>query len=97
MEENKLVWAPRPADFDGDGLLDIFKTNFADDTHTMYKNQGGNNFEDDTIGSGLAVNTKYLGWGTAFLDFDNGRMERPDRCQRSRLSGSGHRPHRRKV
>jgi hypothetical protein len=59
------------ADFDGDGLLDIFKTNFADDTHTMYKNQGRNSFEDDTIGSGLAVNTKYLGWGTAFLDFDN--------------------------
>ena len=59
------------ADFDGDGLLDIFKTNFADDTHTMYRNQGSNNFEDDTIGSGLAVNTKYLGWGTAFLDFDN--------------------------
>jgi hypothetical protein len=59
------------ADFDGDGLLDIFKTNFADDTHTMYKNRGGNSFEDDTIGSGLAVNTKYLGWGTSFLDFDN--------------------------
>ncbi len=59
------------ADFDGDGLLDIFKTNFADDTHTLYKNSGGNNFEDDTIGSGLAVNTKYLGWGTAFIDFDN--------------------------
>jgi enediyne biosynthesis protein E4 len=58
-------------DFDGDGLLDIFKTNFADDTHTLYRNQGGNNFEDDTIASGLAVNTKYLGWGTAFLDFDN--------------------------
>lgn len=58
-------------DFDGDGRLDIFKTNFADDTHTMYENGGGNNFEDDTIGSGLAVNTKYLGWGTAFLDFDN--------------------------
>ena len=59
------------ADFDGDGLLDIFKTNFADDTHTLYKNAGGNNFEDDTIGSGLAVNTKYLGWGTAFIDIDN--------------------------
>jgi len=58
-------------DFDGDGLLDIFKTNFADDTHTLYKNTGENNFEDDTIGSGLAVNTKYLGWGTAFIDFDN--------------------------
>ena len=58
-------------DFDGDGLLDVFKTNFADDTHTMYKNVGGNNFEDDTIASGLAVNTKFLGWGTAFIDFDN--------------------------
>ena len=59
------------ADFNGDGLLDIFKTNFADDTHTMYKNMGRNNFSDDTIGSGLAVNTRFLGWGTAFLDFDN--------------------------
>jgi enediyne biosynthesis protein E4 len=58
-------------DFDGDGLLDIFKTNFADDTHTMYRNIGTNNFEDNTIAAGLAVNTKYLGWGTSFLDFDN--------------------------
>jgi len=58
-------------DFNADGLLDIFKTNFADDTHTFYKNLGGNNFEDDTIGAGLAVNSKYLGWGTAFIDIDN--------------------------
>lgn len=58
-------------DFDRNGLLDIFKTNFADDTHTLYRNLGGNNFDDATIPSGLAVNTKYLGWGTAFLDIDN--------------------------
>ena len=58
-------------DFNHDGLLDIFKTNFADDTHTLYRNMGGNNFEDATIDSGLAVNAKYLGWGTAFLDIDN--------------------------
>jgi enediyne biosynthesis protein E4 len=58
-------------DFDRDGLLDIFKTNFADDTHTLYRNLGANNFDDATIASGLAVNTKYLGWGTAFLDIDN--------------------------
>lgn len=58
-------------DFDGDGLLDIFKTNFADDTHTFYRNAGHNNFEDETIASGLAVNTKYLGWGASFFDFDN--------------------------
>ena len=59
------------ADFDGDGRLDIFKTNFADDTHTLYRNLGRNNFDDATIPSGLAVNTKYLGWGTTFLDIDN--------------------------
>ena len=59
------------ADFDGDGRLDIFKTNFADDTHTLYRNTGRNNFDDATIAAGLAVNTKFLGWGTAFLDFDN--------------------------
>ena len=58
-------------DFNHRGLLDIFKTNFADDTHTLYRNHGNNDFEDDTIDSGLAVNTRYLGWGTAFLDFDN--------------------------
>ena len=58
-------------DYDHDGKLDIFKTNFADDTHTLYRNQGDNNFADATIDSGLAVNTRYLGWGTAFLDFDN--------------------------
>src|SRR6266403_1311474 len=59
------------ADIHGDGLLDIFKTNFADDTHTFYRNQGDNRFEDATVVSGLAVNTKYLGWGTAFVDIDN--------------------------
>lgn len=59
------------ADFDGRGFFDIFKTNFADDTHTMYKNLDGTNFEDVTIGSGLAVNTKFLGWGTSFFDLDN--------------------------
>ena len=59
------------ADFGGRGFFDIFKTNFADDTHTMYKNLDGTNFEDVTIGSGLAVNTKFLGWGTSFFDFDN--------------------------
>lgn len=59
------------ADFSHDGRFDIFKTNFADDTPTFYRNQGDNNFVDATIDAGLAVNTKYLGWGTAALDIDN--------------------------
>jgi enediyne biosynthesis protein E4 len=59
------------ADFTHHGRFDIFKTNFADDTHTYYRNDGGNSFTDATIDTGLAVNTRYLGWGTATIDFDN--------------------------
>ena len=59
------------ADFTHDGRLDIFKTNFADDTPTYYLNLGKNNFSDETIASGLAVSAKYVEWGTYALDFDN--------------------------
>jgi hypothetical protein len=59
------------ADFFHDGKFDIFKTNFADDTHTFYRNRAANDFEDATIETGLAVNTRYLGWGTAAIDVDN--------------------------
>jgi hypothetical protein len=59
------------ADFSHDGRFDIFKTNFTDDTPTFYRNQGDNDFADATIQAGLAVNTRYLGWGTAAVDIDN--------------------------
>jgi hypothetical protein len=59
------------ADFSHDGRFDIFKTNFADDTPTFYRNQGDDSFTDATIEAGLAVNTRYLGWGTAAVDVDN--------------------------
>lgn len=59
------------ADYDGRGLLDIFKTNFADDTPTLYLNEGKDYFNDVTTLSGLGSVNKYLGWGTAFLDIDN--------------------------
>jgi enediyne biosynthesis protein E4 len=58
-------------DFNGDGKLDIFKTNFSDDTSTLYKNNGNGTFDDVTFAAGLGLNTKYLGWGTTFLDLDN--------------------------
>jgi enediyne biosynthesis protein E4 len=59
------------ADFNGDGHLDIFKTNFSDDTSTLYKNNGDGTFTDATSAAGLGLYTQYLGWGTMFLDFDN--------------------------
>jgi enediyne biosynthesis protein E4 len=59
------------ADYDGDGKLDIFKTNFSDDTSTLYRNNGNGTFDDVTYAAGLGLYTRYLGWGTMFLDFDN--------------------------
>jgi enediyne biosynthesis protein E4 len=59
------------ADYDGDGRLDIFKTNFSDDTATLYRNNGDGTFDDVTYAAGLGLYTQYLGWGTMFFDFDN--------------------------
>jgi hypothetical protein len=59
------------ADFDGDGRLDIFKTNFSDDTSTLYRNNGDGSFSDATFPAGLGLHTQYLGWGAMFFDFDN--------------------------
>jgi hypothetical protein len=59
------------ADYNGDGRLDIFKTNFSDDTATLYRNNGDGTFDDVTYPAGLGQNTQYLGWGTMFFDFDN--------------------------
>ncbi|HEX6803059.1 MAG TPA: CRTAC1 family protein [Terriglobales bacterium] len=58
-------------DYDLDGNLDIFKTNFADDTNVLYRNDGKGNFDDVTIRAGLGVETRYVGWGTGIVDLDN--------------------------
>src|SRR5207247_3221387 len=58
-------------DYDLDGNLDIFKTNFADDTNVLYRNDGKGNFDDMTIRSGLGVETRYIGWGAGIVDLDN--------------------------
>ena len=58
-------------DYDRDGRLDIFKTNFAGDTSTLYHNAGKGVFDDVTFPSGLGLNTRWLGWGCGFVDVDN--------------------------
>ncbi len=58
-------------DFDRDGLFDIVKTNFAGDTSSLYRNLGDDFFDDYTFQAGLGRNTRFLGWGTGFFDFDN--------------------------
>ena len=59
------------ADYDNDGHLDLFKTNFSDDTATLYHATGDGTFTDETHAAGLAINTDALGWGTMFVDVDN--------------------------
>jgi hypothetical protein len=58
-------------DYDRNGTLDIFKTNFAGDTSTLYANSGDGYCEDRTFASGAGINTRWLGWGVGFLDLDN--------------------------
>jgi hypothetical protein len=59
------------ADYNGDGRLDIFKTHFTEDTHVLYRSEGEGQFADVTIAAGLAVETRFVGWGTSLADFDN--------------------------
>jgi hypothetical protein len=59
------------ADYDGDGWLDIFRSNFSDERETLYRNRGKGEFDDATVAAGLAHNTRYVGWGCGFFDFDN--------------------------
>ena len=59
------------ADYDGDGQLDIFRSNFSDERETLYHNRGHGDFDDVTIAAGIGRNTRYVGWGCGFFDFDN--------------------------
>ncbi len=59
------------ADYAADGHQSIFRTNFSDEFETLYRNRGEGNFDDVTLDSGLGRNTRFVGWGTGFFDFDN--------------------------
>jgi hypothetical protein len=60
------------ADYAHTGWLGIFRTNFSDERETLYRNNGHAEFEDATQASGsIGRNTRFVGWGCAFFDFDN--------------------------
>ena len=56
------------ADYDCDGWLDIFKTNFADDTCNLYHNSKDGTFSDVTFASGVGINNQYVAWGCGFAN-----------------------------
>ena len=54
------------------GRIDIYSTTFSDDYKPFYRNDGDANFTDDSYRMGIADATvPFLGWGTAFFDYDN--------------------------
>jgi len=59
------------ADYDCDGWLDIFKTNFADDTSNLYHNNGDGSFTEVTFEAGVGQDTQDVKWGCGFIDYDN--------------------------
>ena len=59
-------------DYDHDGKLDLFITNFDDDYNTLYHNDGKGSFTDVSYAAKVAaVSLPYVGWGTKFFDYDN--------------------------
>ena len=59
-------------DLDGDGLTDLFITNFDDDYNVLYRNDGRNSFSDISYAAKVAaLSFPYVGWGTKFFDYDS--------------------------
>ena len=59
-------------DYNNDGLIDVYISNWIDQEKTLYENQGSHSFADVTMTRGLAqIGYQYCGWGTEFFDFDN--------------------------
>lgn len=59
------------ADYDGDGLPDIFMTAFSREYNTLFRNLGKSLFEDVTLAAGLESGFLTLAFGTKLFDYDN--------------------------
>ena len=59
-------------DYENNGLIDFFVTDFGDDYKVMYHNDGDASFTDVSYKVGIAQTTiPFVGWGDGFIDFDN--------------------------
>jgi hypothetical protein len=59
-------------DYENNGLIDFFFTDFGDDYKVLYHNDGDASFTDVSYKAGVAQPTiPFVGWGDGFLDYDN--------------------------
>jgi hypothetical protein len=59
-------------DYENNGLLDLFVSDFGDDYKVLYHNDGDASFTDVSYKAGIALATiPFVGWGDGFLDYDN--------------------------
>lgn len=59
-------------DYDLDGLMDLFVTNFDNEHNTLYRNLGSKGFLDVSMETLVGpISTPFVGWGAGFDDFDN--------------------------
>ena len=58
------------ADFNGDGLIDLF---VSDDGYcSLYQNMGNGAFSELSYASGIAIPSgQFVGWASCFIDYDN--------------------------
>lgn len=60
------------ADYDNDGMTDIFITALSNQTYPLYRNNGDMSFIYSTNTTGVGqITILYAGWGAGFIDFDN--------------------------
>lgn len=64
------------ADYDGSGRPSLLVANYQGEFHALYRNLGGGRFRYHTQAAGLGrLGQKFVGFGTAFFDFDRDGWE----------------------
>ena len=59
-------------DYMNNGLLDFAISDFSDEAKLLFRNQGDGGFSEVSMRSGIGkISIPFLGWGDAFLDYDN--------------------------
>ena len=59
-------------DYENNGLIDFYVTDFGDDYKVLFHNDGDTSFTDVSYKAGIAQTTiPFVGWGDGFIDYDN--------------------------